>query len=195
MCELGAIWMESKEFIPVLVPPVDFQQLKAVLQGVESRRILEEKDLNKIRDETIRILALAHPRGTGHWQIKSKKFVQDAGEVIGKLPKSSNVPRSQLEKVEKERDGFLDELQKSIAEAERIQVLNRELMAVKDAKAVAAIKKKLSLSTRESLSDPTALTVNTGQTSKRPFMTASFMRMMRWVRVIFRSRQTKNTRK
>jgi len=142
MCELGAVWIDSKDHIPVLIPPVDFKQLRAVLEGLQARKIFDPDDLDIIRDETIKRLDIKEPRGVGFWAKKRDEFIARGKEVAAKLPKSDQVARSALEKSEKEKQGLQKEIDSLVDEKERLEKINRDLFAVKDQKAVAQIKKK-----------------------------------------------------
>jgi len=108
ICELGAVWIDSKDHIPVLIPPIDFKQLRAVLEGVQARKIFDPDDLNSIRDETINRLGLKEPRGVGYWTKKRDEFIARGKEAAAKLPKSDHVPRSVLEKVRRGKKGLTE---------------------------------------------------------------------------------------
>lgn len=51
MCELGGVWLQSKSFIPVIVPPLTFTNLKAVLVGVQALKVADTADLDEMTDE------------------------------------------------------------------------------------------------------------------------------------------------
>ncbi|WP_434300250.1 toll/interleukin-1 receptor domain-containing protein [Corallococcus exiguus] len=142
MCELGAVWIDSKDFIPLLIPPIDFKQLRATLEGVQARKIFSTEDLDIIRDETIRQLDLKNPRGTGYWTQKKEEFLTKGAEAATKLPKSDQVPRSALEKCEQEKNALQQEVSSIIKEKEKIEHINLALSKVKDSAAVAEVQRK-----------------------------------------------------
>src|SRR5208282_967014 len=51
MCELGGVWIQAKSLIPMLVPPLAFSDLKAVLVGVQALKVAERADLDQLRDD------------------------------------------------------------------------------------------------------------------------------------------------
>ena len=51
MCELGGTWLQAKDFIPILIPPIRFNDMKAVLVGLQALRIQIREDLDELRDE------------------------------------------------------------------------------------------------------------------------------------------------
>ena len=48
MCELGGTWLVTKSFLPVLVPPLDYSDLKAVLNGLQVSKLASEEDLDEL---------------------------------------------------------------------------------------------------------------------------------------------------
>src|SRR5690242_15798063 len=36
MCELGGCWLQAKDLIPILIPPVRYADMKAVLTGIQA---------------------------------------------------------------------------------------------------------------------------------------------------------------
>src|SRR5262249_44578975 len=49
MCELGATWALSKAFVPLLVPPVDYGDLRGSLFGTQALLINDEKKLDAMQ--------------------------------------------------------------------------------------------------------------------------------------------------
>jgi len=45
LCELGASWILSHNIIPLLVPPLEYFDVKAVLTGVQVHKIDQKSDL------------------------------------------------------------------------------------------------------------------------------------------------------
>src|ERR1019366_5776530 len=53
MCELGATWIKAKNFIPFIVPPLGFGDLKGVLFGMQAIRINDPAGLDQARDRIL----------------------------------------------------------------------------------------------------------------------------------------------
>jgi hypothetical protein len=68
LCELGATWITGQEAFPILVPPLGYDNLIAVLIGVQSGAIYDKDVLNELRDRLMQAgLATA---ATGRWEAK-----------------------------------------------------------------------------------------------------------------------------
>ncbi|MFM0737895.1 toll/interleukin-1 receptor domain-containing protein [Paraburkholderia xenovorans] len=138
MCELGGVWLQSKDFIPVLVPPVHFGEMKAVLAGLQAQRINSAEDLDELRDELasrLEITALPTPR----WNAKRDEFLEGLSGNLGKIPPSPTVQRTLLENSLKEKEEYADSLREAQAELKKVRELNEKLKKTKDAKAVSGI--------------------------------------------------------
>ncbi len=138
MCELGGTWLLVKNFVPVLVPPVRFKDMKAVLSGLQASKIDDPSDLDELRDELAECLDIK-PLPTPRWNEKRSEFVNSLSSVLKKLPLSPTVPREKLEDA-------LAKLQEANAlyeeqEEENKTLRNRidKLKATKDAKSVADV--------------------------------------------------------
>jgi hypothetical protein len=51
LCELGATWIQSTNNYPIIVPPMKFDELKAVLVNVGAASMASKSDLSDLRDE------------------------------------------------------------------------------------------------------------------------------------------------
>lgn len=85
MCELGGVWLQAKAILPVLIPPFDYSDLKAVLEGIQVLKAMEGADLDSLRDE------LAHIAGTSafstaRWTERRNEFLAKMPGLIAELP-------------------------------------------------------------------------------------------------------------
>ena len=128
--------MQSKSFLPVLVPPLGHSDLKAVLAGIHVSKIDREEDLHELRDELGRRLEFT-PHPTPRWNSRCKRFLASLSAVIN--PFQGPVSRDVHEQLAKQFDAYkseYDELEKS---NESLLELIEELKRTKDAKAVSKI--------------------------------------------------------
>lgn len=138
MCELGGAWLQSKDFIPILVPPVRFTDMKAVLIGLQALRINSPEELDELRDEIAQRLEIT-PLSTPRWNEKRDEFIARLKDDLKKIPSSPNVPRSQLDNAKKKSDEYENLLNESETEVEKLKKINAKLKKVKDAEAVTKI--------------------------------------------------------
>lgn len=92
LCELGASWALSTAIIPILVPPMDHQDLKAVLQRVQVRKINSESDLAEVRDELVKMLGLPPP--TARWDAKCKQFLKKLPALLEEQKRATDIVKA-----------------------------------------------------------------------------------------------------
>ncbi len=82
-CELGAVWANTLKHIPILVPPLTYNDLEYILRNQQSMIINDEKSLILFYEEVIEWFKLP-PLKASIWKLKSDKFL---GNVDGILKK------------------------------------------------------------------------------------------------------------
>jgi hypothetical protein len=82
--ELGATWMGSKRFIPVLAPGSDYSELKAVLEGIQSPKLDREADLDDIHDQVKELVA--NPPSTSRWNERRDEFLAKVKGLVVPVP-------------------------------------------------------------------------------------------------------------
>jgi hypothetical protein len=73
LCELGAVWALSGDFFPLLVPPLTYSDLEAVLVGVHAEKIGDKKSLNELKDRISK--ALGNTPNSARWEKKRDEFI------------------------------------------------------------------------------------------------------------------------
>jgi len=145
MCELGGAWMQTKNLIPVLVPPLESKDLKAVLLGMQTLKMFDKSELDELRDE----VAAQHPLTplpTPRWNERRDQFLDSLPEIIADLPNTTPIDRSTFNKLLNELEEYKQEFEKNEEEIQRLNVINGELAKLKDAPKVAAVIRKHSTS-------------------------------------------------
>src|SRR6266496_1983674 len=138
MCELGGVWLQSKSCLPVLIPPVDHTNLKAVLGGIQVSKIGSVRDLDELRDELVKRLAI-EGYSTPRWNDKCKAFLEALPALLEKIRFTGPVARPAHEKVVKELADYRREYEASQAEVTRLNNLVDKLSELKDAPQVAEV--------------------------------------------------------
>lgn len=85
--EVGATWALSLPIYPMLVPPVDYPDVRGVLGGIQLSKIDDKEKLNDLRDDITAKLGLT-PLKTSHWEKKRDKFL----DKLPSLQATSGVP-------------------------------------------------------------------------------------------------------
>lgn len=74
LCELGAAWGFSHRCFPLVISPVDFSDLKAVLTGIQAARINDPQGLNTFADAIESALEI-DKRNFARWEKKRNDFL------------------------------------------------------------------------------------------------------------------------
>lgn len=138
MCELGGTWLQAKDFIPILIPPIRFSDMKAVLVGLQAIRIQINEDLDELRDEIAERLDIK-PLPTPRWNEKRDEFLKDLDKKLKKIPPSPVVQRELLDKAENVIQEYEEALSLTQDENTRLKNTISKLKQAKDAKEVSKI--------------------------------------------------------
>jgi hypothetical protein len=138
MCELGGSWLQAKDFIPILIPPIRFGDMKAVLVGLQALRIQIAEDLDELRDELSDRLRFK-PLPTPRWNEKRDEFLKALPKKLQKIPPSPIVQREQLEKSEAIIAEYKNILINTQEENKKLKKTIDKLKKAKDSKEVTNI--------------------------------------------------------
>ena len=142
MCELGATWIKAKNFIPFIVSPLGFGDLKGVLSGMQALRINDSAGLDQARD---RILPLAkEPAGTARWTKRRDEFLAGLNALLKSIPKPKIIKPEDFEKLKLQVDDYKSEYDKADEDNQTLRKQIAELKKAKDKAQVAAIERKYS---------------------------------------------------
>jgi len=140
LCELGASWALSTRIIPIIVPPITYQNIKAVLTGVQLLRIENKEDLNQMQQDLIDSLSI-EGKSFSRWEIKRDAFLQS---IITKIPVKTIPPISHEEysRLHKNYSDATNEIKNLIEENDKKDDLIKKISALKDAEKVKSIVKE-----------------------------------------------------
>ena len=137
LAEVGASWAMSHRIIPFLISPIKFDDMKAVLSGVQALKIEEPTGWNDCLEIIKPILGI-NP-GSNRWERKRNQTIEEIKTLIQKQSAPPHVPIAKFQEVESK----LKEANEEITDLEgKIQAQNnliQELKKAKDAKDVARI--------------------------------------------------------
>lgn len=138
MCELGATWVQAKEFVPLLIPPLGYSELKAVLQGVQASKLDSQEDLDDVRDRVAALggfTAVATPR----WNQKRDEFLNRLPAILKTIKAVTPVSLVEHQRLIKELAEYRAEYEKREQEIAELNATIDALKKTKDAKAVADV--------------------------------------------------------
>lgn len=147
LCELGAAWVLTHQLIPLLVPPLEFSDVKAVLTGVQVLKINDGAALNQMQQDLIDGLSI-RGKAFARWESKRKKFLKSIEGIEKSTPLGSTVSREEYEELRQKYEGAVSEIEDMEEDIEERGVLIDKLKSAKDSEDVKAIVAE-SLSERE----------------------------------------------
>jgi hypothetical protein len=107
LCELGGQWALGIPSYPLVVPPLAFGDLKAVLVGREAGKIDNPDDLAGLRDVIDK--AIDSKVDTARWNAKANAFLEKTlPPILAELPQSPTVPMAEHIALKKELSALRD---------------------------------------------------------------------------------------
>ena len=139
LCELGAAWVKSHRIFPILVPPLQYEDVKGVLTGVQVIKVDDDIRYNEIREYLLEKLAI---KGSTHtkWDVKRKAFLLKLPEALAKLEVPLHVTNQEFSKVRERLDEATTEYEKAETEISRLKAHLVEVEKLKDVGEVAKIR-------------------------------------------------------
>jgi TIR domain len=137
LAELGASWAMSHRIIPFLIPPVTFDDMKAVLTGVHALRIQDAGDWNEafaVFREVLRI-----DPNVNRWELKRDEHLQTLAANIKNQKPPPIVSMAKFEALKKKANAANAEIRELEKRNSELLELNERLKKAKDAKEVARI--------------------------------------------------------
>ncbi len=81
MCEMGASWIQAKEHIPVLIPPLKFEDLDRTLKITQGFMINDAMKLNEFKDSLIKKFSL-EDLSDSVWERKRDRTIKRINEML-----------------------------------------------------------------------------------------------------------------
>lgn len=82
-CELGAVWVKTLKHIPILVPPLTYDDLEYILRNQQSMIINERNRLEQLYEEVHNWIGGQVIRPT-IWEMKLDHFVESVQKILKK---------------------------------------------------------------------------------------------------------------
>ncbi len=139
LCELGATWVMSHSSFPLIVPPVDFRDLRAVLNNNQAGMIDNPSSLDALRDRIIERLEIGDPVSTARWNVKRDEFLKRFPILQSKMQGYTKVSVDKYAELRASYKAAQDVLAERKAEIERLRAMIEKLKNLKNREAVASL--------------------------------------------------------
>lgn len=83
LCEMGATWVLAKEHIPILVPPLDYADVKGVIPLSQGFKINESLKLNLFKEKIEKVFSLKNTVSISTWERKRDRILTRIEKCIG----------------------------------------------------------------------------------------------------------------
>ena len=82
LCEMGATWVLAKEHIPVLIPPLDFSDIKGVIPLTQGFKINEPLKLNIFKDKIEKTFSIQSSLTMSTWERKRDRIISRIEKIL-----------------------------------------------------------------------------------------------------------------
>ncbi|MFJ9383814.1 TIR domain-containing protein [Peribacillus sp. NPDC101481] len=139
LSELGAAWALGKRIYPILIPPLDYDELDSTpLKGVtQFIKLKDEESLFDIADD-FKEMNILGDIGTGLLRAKAISFIKDMPELC-KFNEDEHIDKHEYEKTQQEMREITENNIEQETEIRELKKKIEELKAAKDSKKVAEI--------------------------------------------------------
>lgn len=74
LCEMGAVWIKSYKQIPILIPPMEFNEMGGVFPNTIGFKINDKSNMNSLKDELEKFFGLPQ-MDFSRWEEKRDEFI------------------------------------------------------------------------------------------------------------------------
>ncbi|WP_164002388.1 toll/interleukin-1 receptor domain-containing protein [Pyxidicoccus caerfyrddinensis] len=141
LCELGAAWAMAHNSFPLMIPPVDSDNLKAVLHGTQVGELTNEKALDRLFDRVKDALKIKGVP-TATWNVKRDQFLKKLPRLLKGLAGFKKVDFGQYEAMRQNYEAASEELATANQRIEELEAQIEEIGKLKDKKEVAKIQRR-----------------------------------------------------
>lgn len=136
--ELGAAWIKSHAIFPILVPPLQYADVKDVLLGTQVIKIKDDIGYNDLL-ATLREQVTCTQKSQTKWDTKRRAFLKAIEPLLAKVEGPTHVTAADHAKLAGELSEAQAELDTSEEEIRKLKKQLAETEALKDRTAVAAV--------------------------------------------------------
>jgi hypothetical protein len=128
IAELGAVWIDDRHHVPLLVPPIDYASLDGVQLGEQALKLNRPRDLDELRDVVREVTGVAVP--TAQWNRQRDIFMNKWDtELKERVALPTAVDAGVYATLERRATSLDEELDEVREARDRLQTYSRELKA------------------------------------------------------------------
>jgi hypothetical protein len=142
MCELGATWALAKTFVPLLVPPVNYQDLRGSLFGTQALPINQPEKLDSMHSVLVKLAT--NPEKVSRWNSRKTQFLDELPNILSALKPVKTLSEREADQLTAELNNYKQDFENADKEIATLKKQIAELAKAKDRKAVDNIEKKYS---------------------------------------------------
>lgn len=136
--ELGAAWIKSHAIFPILVPPLDYKDVKDVLLGTQVIKIADDIGYNELL-EALRAEVTCETKSQTKWDTKRRGFLKAIEPLMAKVKGPTHVTATDHQAVVDSLAEAREELDASEEEIRRLKKQLAATEALKDRASVEAV--------------------------------------------------------
>ena len=138
LCELGASWVLSHNIVPLILSPIKYSDIKAVLTGVQVLKIDQKSDLNEMQDQLISTFGIKG-KPVARWEVKRDKFLKELSKYIEEHTPLKNISQEDFDNIEKKYKEAVEEMKSMDEQLDQKDELIEKLKQAKDSDEVKEI--------------------------------------------------------
>ncbi|MDJ0900781.1 MAG: toll/interleukin-1 receptor domain-containing protein [Xenococcus sp. MO_188.B8] len=82
LCEMGATWVQTKNHIPIIVPPFDFADIKGVIPLTQGFKVNDKLKLNIFKEKIESVFGIQSALEQNRWERKRDRIIARINEKI-----------------------------------------------------------------------------------------------------------------
>ncbi|WP_157638625.1 toll/interleukin-1 receptor domain-containing protein [Burkholderia ubonensis] len=140
LCEMGAAWAKSHRIFPILVPPLEYGDVKDVITATQVAKIDNDIKYNELRDYLTSKLSFQSKSST-KWDTERRRFLGSLPELLENMRLPKSVSPEEFQALKHQLEEAQATLSEYASEVNELKNLNKRLEKAKDASEVSEIKR------------------------------------------------------
>jgi hypothetical protein len=142
LCELGASWALSHNVLPLLVPPLTYDDIEGVLSGIQINKINDLDGINHFIMALKQQILNFGELNLARLDAKKRKFLKKLRKILKELPQPEIVPLEKYKELEKKYSESLTYINKLDRKIDELKKIIDDLVKCKDSEEVNNVLKK-----------------------------------------------------